>query len=103
MLGIVYSVPPLRIKDKKQGWLVNAICAEIVFLQAYFALGGIINSTIFMLLVIIALFITYIENFHILVDYQIGERIIERKKVMKRLNTIPAISVVVSLLFSIIN
>ena len=103
ILGLFYTLPSFRAKDKKYGWLLNAVGVGVVFLQAYFAIGGVLNTTIIMLLVIILLFHTYVDCFHILADHKLRETKIEIKKIKKLVRSMPIVSLLISLLFAIFN
>jgi hypothetical protein len=101
--AVLYSLPPVRLKERKYGWTTNMFCWEICFLQAFFAVGGIWRMNVAALLILLFIFQTYLEVIHVKVDCEVGD--IEKMKpenAEKALYLLPSISLFVSLMFSLL-
>jgi len=101
--GIAYSLPPFRLKTRKRGWLVNPLCAALVFLEGFFAVSGNPRVEVIMLTVIILLFHSYAEGLHILTDYHLGEKAINPEKTKALIRKIVLLGVIVSAGFFLFN
>ena len=105
-LILFYSLPPIRFKQRKfWGFIVPPLGATAIFLQGYSALS-FLNLDIILLAVIIFLFQSYLETFHVFEDSLVKEeikKIAHPKAILDLLKRLPLASLIVSLGFALLN